>query len=124
LSKGGLSFESGARRKSGASTSSARTGEGTGLQIHAAGDRLQLADALLEVGELDPRRAFAGAAFDLPRWAAGLKLAVLQREPALPALQHGGGDHDQAEKSAGRDQQVLGHNHPVPPELLVAQFLD
>src|SRR5688572_22406646 len=76
-------------------------GEASGLEIDPAGDRFELADAFLEVGDLDPRRAFAGAAFDLAHsGAVHLQLAVLERQPVLPTLEQGGGDHHQPDQGA------------------------
>src|SRR4051812_35223936 len=92
----------------------AMTKEKGDLEVHPAGDGFELADALLQIGDLDPRGAFAGATLDLARGAVMLQLAILEREPALPAFEGGGGEHDQANQGAGRDQQVLGQHHPVP----------
>ena len=56
-----------------------------------------------------PRRAFARPAFDFGRPTTGLELAALERQPVLPSLEHGTGDHQKTHQGAGGDQQFLAH---------------
>src|SRR5690606_5021286 len=72
---------------------------------------LELADALLEVGDLDSRAPDRRSGIDLAPGGGGhaLELVLLEGQPALPAAQRGQRDHADREERGGGDDDLFAH---------------
>jgi hypothetical protein len=77
-------------------------GKGPCLKVHARRDGFQLADALLEIRDLDPGHARAGAGAGFQFRLAAFQFAGLERQPALPAPQRRNRDDGKAEQKCWR----------------------
>ncbi|KAI1692550.1 hypothetical protein DdX_21187 [Ditylenchus destructor] len=77
-----------------------------GSEVDAGGDRLELADAFLEIGDLDPRTGIARHRLVAVACMRQAQLLPLERQPAAPAGEARRCDHAQAGKGRGRYDKV------------------